>query len=246
MKHYDFKLRGKRVAILAGDGFEYVELTVPKAALAAAGADVDIVSLHEGKIRGMNVSEPTRTVHVDRTLKDALPEYYDALLVIGGFVGPDLLRQSREARMFVRAFDEANKPIATLCHGPSVLISAGIVNGRRLASWPGVRDDVVNAGGIWRDDPLARDHNIVSSRSPADLPVFVPAMIDLFALGATAPAEGALAKASHAEQSSPQRDEPIRSAVAAARYLPSPSISAMAGAVMALAVGGFALRRLLS
>jgi protease I len=239
-------LRGKKVAILAGDGFEYAELAVPAAALKAAGADVEVVSLHEGRIRGMNLTEPTRTVRVDRRVDDASVDDYDGLLIVGGFVGPDFVRQDEQARSFVRAFDEASKPIATLCHGPWVLISAGCANGRRLASWPGVRDDIVNAGGIWRDEPLVRDRNWVSSRSPADLPVFVPAMIQLFAQGAEAPATGALARASTVDQSSPPRREPIRAAVTAARHLPSPTAAALAGAAIAVTVGALAVNRLLT
>ncbi|MEA2752288.1 MAG: protease [Myxococcales bacterium] len=194
----------------------------------------------------MNLTEPTRTVRVDRTVFDARAEDYDAVFVVGGFVGPDFVRQSREARAFVRAFDEANKPIATLCHGPWVLVSAGIVKGRRLASWPGVRDDIVNAGGIWRNEPLVRDGNLISSRGPQDLPVLVPAVIELFAAGASAAASGALAGASTANESSPQADAPPAPAVSAARYLPSPTMSAMAGVAMAVALGGLALRRIVS
>ncbi len=240
------KLRGKRIAILAGDGFEYAELAVPKAALKAAGANVDVISLHEGRIRGMNLTEPTRTVHVDLLVQHASVDDYDGLLIVGGFVGPDFVRQSEQARSFVRAFDEAFKPIATLCHGPWVLVSAGCANGRRLASWPGVRDDIVNAGGIWRDEPLVRDRNWISSRSPADLHVFVPAIIELFAQGAEAPATGALANASTADASSPQPLEPIHAAVSAARHLPGPATVALAGAAMALTVGAFAVRRMLA
>jgi protease I len=242
--HETNKLRGKRVAILAGDGFEYVELAVPKLALKAAGADVDIVSLREGRIRGMNLTEPTRTVRVDRLVDHVGVDDYDALLVVGGFVGPDFVRQSHEARRFVRTFDEADKPIATLCHGPWVLVSAGIVTGRRLASWPGVRDDIVNAGGIWRDEPLVRDRNWISSRGPQDLPVLVPAMIELFAAGAQAPATGPLATASTMDISSPQADEPLAPAIVAARVLPGPLVTAMAGA--ALTIGVVALRRALA
>jgi protease I len=240
------KLRGKKIGILAGDGFEYAELAVPKAALKAAGADVEVISLHEGRIRGMNLTEPTRTVHVDRVIDHATVADYDGLLIVGGFVGPDFVRQDEQARSFVRAFDAAFKPIATLCHGPWVLISAGCANGRRLASWPGVRDDIVNAGGIWRDEPLVRDSNWVSSRSPADLPVFVPAMLELFARGADAPATGALAKASTADESSPQPQEPIRLALNAARHLPSPTAAALAGAAIALTVGAIAVNRMLA
>jgi len=237
------KLRGKKVAILAGDGFEYIELAVPRKALEAAGADVDVVSLHTGKIRGMNMTEPTRTVRVDRSLDEATANDYDALLLVGGFVGPDLLRQSSRARAFVRAFDEAVKPIAAICHGPWVLVSAGIVRGRRLASWPSLRDDIVNAGGVWRDDALARDNNWISSRGPQDLPAFVPAMLELFALGATCPMEGPMADASISDVSSPQPDEPPAPAVAAARLLPGPTVRTIAGAAAALAVGALALRR---
>jgi protease I len=240
------KLQGKKIGILAGDGFEYAELAVPKAALKAAGADVEVISLHEGRIRGMNLTEPTGTVHVDRLVDHATVDDYDGLLIVGGFVGPDFVRQHEPARSFVRAFDEASKPIATLCHGPWVLISAGCANGRRLASWPGVRDDIVNAGGIWRDEPLVRDRNWVSSRSPADLPVFVPAIVELFAQGADAPATGALASASTADQSSPPPREPIRLAVTAARHLPSPSVAALAGAAIALTVGAIAVNRMLT
>lgn len=240
------KLRGKKIAILAGDGFEYVELSVPKLALEAAGADVDVVSLHDGRIRGMNLTEPTRTVAVDRVVDHVGVDDYDALLIVGGFVGPDFVRQSHEARRFVRTFDESYKPIATLCHGPWVLVSAGVVNGRRLASWPGVRDDIVNAGGIWRDDPLVRDRNWISSRGPQDLAELVPAMIQLFALGSDAPAEGALANVSRAEQSSPQASDPIPAAVKAARHMPGPAVAALAGAGVALTIGAFAARRIFS
>jgi protease I len=240
------KLSGKKIGILAGDGFEYAELAVPKAALKAAGADVQVISLHEGRIRGMNLTEPTRTVRVDRLVEHATVEDYDGLLIVGGFVGPDFVRQNEEARSFVRAFDESLKPIATLCHGPWVLISAGCAKGRRLASWPGVRDDIVNAGGIWRDEPLVRDLNWVSSRSPADLPVFVPAMIQLFAQGADAPATGALARASTADESSPPPREPSRLAMTAARHLPSPTVAALAGAALAVTVGAIAVHRMLT
>jgi protease I len=236
------KLRGKRVAILAADGFEYVELSIPKKALWLAGATIDVISLHPGKIRGMNLTEPTRTVRVDLTLAQATPDAYDALLIPGGFIGPDFLRQSRAAREFVRAFDRANKPIATLCHGPWLLASAELVAGRRLASWPGVRDDIVHAGGIWRDEALVLDKNWVSSRGPQDLKSFIPAMLELFANGARAQAEERVSS-EDASVSSPQVDEPIGLAVAAARLLPGPTMRTLVGAAAATAVGALALRR---
>ncbi|KYF64413.1 permease [Sorangium cellulosum] len=133
------KLAGKRIAALVADGFEQIELTVPMKALRAAGAEVDVISLRRGKIRGMNLHEPGARVRVDRTVGEADPADYDGLLLPGGFISPDLLRQSEEARQFVRAFDTLRKPIATLCHGPWVLASAELVSGRQLASWPGIR-----------------------------------------------------------------------------------------------------------
>src|SRR4051794_16705947 len=130
-------LEGRRIAVLAADGFEKVELTIPTKALRLAGADVDIVSLRSGSIRGVNLHEPAGRVHVDKTLAHASPADYDGLLIPGGFINPDVLRQSAEAREFVRAFERAGKPIATLCHGPWLLASAGLVSGRTMTSWPG-------------------------------------------------------------------------------------------------------------
>jgi len=229
-------LEGRRIALLATHGFEYVELLVPKKALQVSGADVDVISVAPGKIRGMNLTEPTRTVKVNRTLDEADPNDYDALFIPGGFVNPDFLRQSRAAREFVRAFDLANKPIATLCHGPWMLVSAGLASGRALASWPSLRDDIVNAGGIWRDEPVVRDRNWVSSRGPQDFREFVPAVIDLFAKRDTSDIPYAV------RESSTQPDQPISVALRAARILPSPARSAVAGgAVLALA-GLLALR----
>lgn len=127
------------------DGFEYAELAVPKAALEAAGAEIEVISLHEGRIRGMKLTEPTRTVKVDRVVDEASVDDYDGLLILGGFVGPDFVRKSEQARIFVRLYDAASKPIATLCHGPWVLISAGLANGRRLPSFACVGDSVDEA-----------------------------------------------------------------------------------------------------
>src|SRR3954454_16204121 len=145
------RLAGRRIAVLAADGFEKVELTVPMRALQLAGAKVDIISLRHGRIRGVNLHEPASRVGVDKTVEEANPDAYDALLLPGGFINPDLLRQSKRARDFVRAFDTAGKPIASLWHGRWVLASAGLLQGRTLTSWPGVRDDLVNAGATWLD-----------------------------------------------------------------------------------------------
>ena len=128
-------MKGRRIAALAADGFEKVELVIPMKALQAAGAEVDVISLRHGNIRGVNLHEPASRVHVDKTIAEANPDDYDGLLLPGGFINPDLLRQSAEARAFVRAFDRAGKPIASLCHGPWVLASAGLLQGRTLTSW---------------------------------------------------------------------------------------------------------------
>jgi protease I len=233
-------LAGKRVAALAADGFEFVELSVPRAALKLAGASVDIISLHHGKIRGMNLTEPTRTVRVDRILDEAVAADYDALLLPGGFIGPDFLRQSHLAREFVRDFDVPNKPIASLCHGPWLLASAGLVAGRRLSSWPGIRDDLVNAGAVWLDEPLVRDRNWVTSRGPQDLQAFVPAMLELFRDGPRAFTSGDTARIDRS--SSPQADHPPRLAVAAARALPGPGLPTVAALAVGTAVGALAFR----
>lgn len=155
------QLRVRRIAVLATEGFEKVELTIPVAALRAAGAEVDIVSLRGGAIRGVNLHEPANKVHVTKVTK-ANPADYDGLLVPGGFINPDMLRQWAEAR----DFNSTNKPIATLCHGPWVLASAGLLDGSVLTSWPGVRDHLVNAGATWLDQQLVWDGNLVTSRAP--------------------------------------------------------------------------------
>ncbi|MGK3968391.1 type 1 glutamine amidotransferase domain-containing protein [Sorangium sp. So ce118] len=237
------RLAGKRIAALVADGFEQIELTVPMKALRAAGAKVDVVSLRHGKIRGMNLHEPGSRVRVDRTLGEADPAEYDGLLVPGGFINPDLLRQSEEAREFVRAFDAARKPIATICHGPWVLASAELVSGRQLASWPGIRDDIVHAGGVWRDEEAVRDGNWLSSRGPQDLPAFVREMLDLFT--ETTPIHAAASPL--AAQSSPARTSPPLAALSATAFLPAPAPSTarrLLNGVATLAVGGLAVAAL--
>jgi protease I len=174
------RLQGLRVAVLVADGFEQVEVTRPLKELIRQGAIVDIVSLHRGSIRGMNLMRAGIKLRVNRTVDQARPADYDALHIPGGFINPDLLRQSERARTFALAFDVAGKPISTLCHGPWVLVSAGLVRGRRLAAWPGIQDDIRNAGGTWVDAPLVEDGNWVSSRSPLDLLQFEQGMVDLF------------------------------------------------------------------
>ena len=174
-------LTGLRVAVLTADGAEQVEITSPVEALHEHGAEVEIVSLHPGRIRTVNHLFPGRKVRIDRTLRTADADDYDALLLPGGLIGPDTLRQSEAALDFVRAFERQDKPIAVICHGPWLLASAGLVVRRNLTTWPGIKDDIRNAGGIWHDEPLVRDRNWVSSRSPLDLKHFNRGMLELFA-----------------------------------------------------------------
>jgi deglycase len=174
------RLEGLKVAVLVADGFEQVEVTRPLKHLLKNGAVVDIVSLHRGRIRGINLLYPGIELRVNRTVGEVNASDYDALVIPGGFINPDFLRQSEKAKMLVTAFDVAGKPIATLCHGPWVLVSAGLVHDRKLAAWPGIQDDIRNAGGTWLDEPLVRDGNWVSSRSPLDLAHFERGMVELF------------------------------------------------------------------
>jgi len=189
MAHHD--LSGLRVAVLAADGVEQVELTSPREKLEDHGADVEVISLRPGSIQAMNMLIPGKKIRVDRTVFTANPDDYDALLLPGGLVGPDLLRQSERALDFVRSFDRVGKPIAVICHGPWLLVSAGLVRGRKLTSWPGIRDDVRNAGGLWKNESRVRDRNWVSSRGPHDLRSFNRAMVELFAEHAPAAEGGA-------------------------------------------------------
>lgn len=238
-------LKGLRVAVLAADGFEFIELMAPCHALRLAGAHVEVVSLHRGKIRGMNLTEPTRTVRVQKSLGAADATQYDALFIPGGFIGPDLLRQSRLAREFVQAFETAQKPIAAICHGIWLLISAELVQGRHLTSWPGIRDDVVHAGGTWQNQAVACDRNWVTSRGPQDLPRFIAAMLELFATGAT---EADVT--THATQgngkalSAPKPEQPFPIVVAAARLLPGPTLRTVLAGALGTALTISLVRRL--
>ncbi|WP_375756653.1 type 1 glutamine amidotransferase domain-containing protein [Corallococcus exercitus] len=174
-------LKGMRVAVLAADGFEQVELTRPVKRLEKEGASVTIVSLHKGRIRGMNLLVPGRKVRVDATLREVKAADFDALLLPGGFMNPDFLRQSALALDFVKDADLLDMPIAVICHGPWLLASAGLLEGRHVTSWPGIRNDMENAGAHWTDEPVVRDGNWVSSRGPHDLLAFEHAMVGLFA-----------------------------------------------------------------
>lgn len=217
-------LQGRRIAVLVADGFEKIEVTAPLAALEAAGAQVDIISLRRGRIRGVNMHEPAGKIKVTKTVEKADPSDYAGLLIPGGFISPDLLRQSAAARSFVRIFDAQRKPIATLCHGPWLLISAGLVQGRTMTSWPGIRDDVVNAGGTWVDQEVIRDGNWISSRGPQDMAPFVRAMLELFT--ESAPIEAAAPQYMHSD---PQRTAPPGMVLSAMKWLPRPSLRTVVG-----------------
>ena len=175
-------LSGKKIAVLATEGFEYSELTEPKRMLEEAGAQVDVIAPGEAQeIKGWNVSDWGKAVKVDRPLSQARPDDYEALLLPGGVMNPDKLRMKDEAVRFVRAFGESNKPIAAICHGPWTLINAGCVKGHTLTSWPSLKQDLENAGARWEDREVIRDGNLVTSRKPDDIPAFGKAFIELLA-----------------------------------------------------------------
>ena len=171
----------RKVAVLATDGVEEVELTQPVKALRDAGAEVTIVSLKTGTIQGMNHDKPGNSITVDADLNDVDADDFDALLLPGGVANPDALRLSSQAIDFVRAFVEAEKPIAAICHGPWTLIDAGGVSGKRVTSWPSLKTDLINAGAHWSDEAVVEDRGLVTSRKPDDIPKFNAAMIALFA-----------------------------------------------------------------
>ena len=173
-------LKNKKVAILAADMFERVELEEPRKALENAGAEVEIVSIHDGEIKAFDHFDPAGETKVDRTVEEASANDYDALLIPGGVGNPDQLRGDENAVAFVRGFHEAGKPMAVICHGPWVLVEAGVVRGRRVTSWPTLETDIRNAGGEWVDDEVVVDGNLVTSRKPDDIPAFNREMTRLF------------------------------------------------------------------
>ena len=177
------KLDGKRVAIVATDGFEEVELTGPKQALEEAGARVEVISPKGGEIQGVRHMEKGQSVKVDRELSQSKPDEYDALMLPGGLANPDALRQDETVLAFVRHFFEAAKPVAAICHGPQILISADLVRGRTMTSWEAVQKDLQNAGATVRNEPVVVDKGLVTSRKPDDIPQFNAKMIEEFAEG---------------------------------------------------------------
>ena len=171
-------LSGKRVAILATDGFELVELTEPMQALKQAGARAEVIAPKPGEIQGFNHHDKDKTIPVDHPLEQVQGEDFDALMLPGGVINPDALRLEPAAIDFIRHFVEARKPIAAICHGPWTLINAGGVQGRRMTSWPSLEADLRNAGAEWVDQEVVVDRGLVTSRKPQDLPAFCTAMVE--------------------------------------------------------------------
>lgn len=170
-------LEGRRVAMLATDGVEQVELVRPLEALRSAGARVDVVSPAKGQLQGMNHHEKGDQIEVDVPLADAKADAYDALVIPGGVVNPDTLRMNDTAVAFVRSFVDADKPVGAICHGIWLLVEADAVRGRTLTSWPSLKTDVRNAGGEWVDREVVVDQKFITSRKPDDLPAFCAKLV---------------------------------------------------------------------
>lgn len=198
------RLEGKKVAIVVTDGFEQVELTEPKAALEEEGATCEIVAPKEGKVKGWNHVDWGDQVDVDVPVEQADSEAYDALLLPGGAMSPDKLRIIPEVQRFVRGFFDRGKPVAAICHGPWTLIDAGVVEGRRLTSWPTLRTDLLNAGADWVDEEVVVDDGLVTSRKPDDIPAFNARMVEHFAEGPRAERRRAAGQASPIAGASPR------------------------------------------
>lgn len=173
-------LAGRRVAVLATDGVEQIELTAPVDALRRAGATVELISLEAGEIQGMNHDDKADRFPVDRTVDAARAGDYDALFVPGGVASPDRLRTNERAVALVRDFFERDKPVGAICHGPWLLVEADAVRGRTLTSWPSLKTDVTNAGGEWTDQEVVVDQKLVTSRKPDDLPAFCDKLLGVF------------------------------------------------------------------
>jgi protease I len=175
------KLETKNVAILATDGFEESELFLPMQALIDAGATVNIVSLKAGDIKAWKKDNWGKTIHVDEVVKGLDPVVFDALLIPGGVMNPDKLRNDKDAIAFVKSFVTDKKPIASICHGPQVLIETGMTRGKTLTSWSSLKTDLTNSGAKWVDEEVVIDGNLITSRCPDDIPAFNKKMIESFA-----------------------------------------------------------------
>ena len=176
-------LNGKRVAIIVTDGFEQIEMTSPREALEKAGAKCVLIAPKDGEVQGVKHHEKADKFKVDLTLAKANASDFDAVMLPGGVINADAIRIEKKAQQIVQELDRAGKPIAVICHGPWLLISAGLMKGRHITSWPTLQDDLRNAGAQWEDKECIPDRNWVSSRKPDDLPVFNREMVSLFAAG---------------------------------------------------------------
>jgi protease I len=177
------ELKGKRIAFLATDGVEQVELTEPWKAVEEAGGEPELISLARGEIQGFDHHDKGETFTVDKTVEDTDPTDYDGLVLPGGVINPDILRTDEKAVAFVRTFFEQGKPVGAICHGIWTLVEAGVVVGRTLTSWPSLKTDVKNAGGTWVDEELHVDRGLFTSRKPDDLPAFCRKLVEEFGEG---------------------------------------------------------------
>jgi protease I len=177
------ELKGKKVAFLAADMFEEVELTEPWKALEEAGAELELISLKDGEIQGFNHYDKGGSFKVDKSVEEASADDFDALVLPGGVGNPDNLRQDENAVQFVRDFFQQGKPVGAICHGAWTLVEAGVVRGRTLTSFPSIQTDIRNAGGNWVDEEVHVDQGLVTSRKPDDIPAFNKKLIEEFAEG---------------------------------------------------------------
>lgn len=175
------ELKGRKIAILATDGFEQVELTDPKKNMENAGATTEVLSVKEGSIKGWKFGEWGESVRVDKLVSKANVDDYDVLMLPGGQINPDKLRMEKPAVEFVRKFVASGKPVAAICHGPWMLIEAGVVKGKTVTSWPSIHTDLINAGAKWVDKEAVEDGNLITSRKPDDIPAFSRKVIEVVA-----------------------------------------------------------------
>jgi protease I len=183
MTHHEQRLAGKKVAVVATEGVEQIELTEPWQAFEQAGAKPELISIEPGEVQAWKHFEKGDKLEVDRTIEEVSADDYDALLLPGGVANPDRLRTNENVVQFVREFFEQGKPVAAICHGPWTLVEAGAVRGRTLTSWPSLQTDIRNAGGTWVDEEVVVDRGLVTSRNPDDIPAFVEKAIEEFAEG---------------------------------------------------------------